>query len=445
MFSLSGHYTYSKLIKAVLPTIGMMVFLSIYSIIDGIFVSNFVGNSAFAGLNLIFPVTMAIGSIGFMFGTGGSALVSKTLGEGNNKKAKEYFSLIIYSLIVIGIVVSIGLFFLIEPITNLMASFSNETSQEMINEAIKYGRIIALGETFFMLQNVFQNFFVVNEKPHLSFIVTLICGLCNIAFDALFIIVFKWGIIGAATATISAQAIGAIIPIIYFINKNRKIHFSKCKFEIWPLLKTMVNGSSELLSNISASIVGIFYNVQLLALAGENGVSAYGIILYIQFIFISIYIGYSVGVAPIVGYNFGAKNHDELRNIRRKSLLLMFIFGVLMVLTSNIFADPLCQLFSSGNEELLKMSITGLRIFSISFIITGINIFTSSFFTALNDGLTSAVLSTSRTLVFQVISILILPIFFQLTGVWISITVAEFCSTLLCVGALILFKKKYNY
>ncbi len=439
---LSEHFTYKKLLKATLPSILMMVFTSLYSIVDGLFVSNIVGTVAFSAVNLFWPISMIIGALGFMMGAGGSALVAKTLGEGDNKKANKIFSSVVYFTIILGLVVSLAVFFFVEPICKLL-----DATPQMLPYCVVYGKIIIGAEIAFMLQNLFQNFFIVAEKPMLGFLMSVLAGLINMALDALFILVFKWGVVGAAVATIAAQIVGAIVPFIYFANKKNKslLKLTKAGLNFKVILKSCTNGSSELLSNISASIVSIVYNIQLLKFAGENGVAAYGVIMYAGFIFAAVFIGYAIGTAPIVGYNYGAENDYELKNVLKKSIVINLTFGLIMTLLSILLARPLSSIFVSYDETLLNMTILGMRIYSFSFIFSGLNIFTSSFFTALNNGLISAIVSTLRTLVFQIGAVLLMPLIFGLNGVWSSIILAEGLALLICTIFLITNRKRYKY
>ncbi len=444
---LSDHFTFKKLLKAVLPSICMMVFTSIYSIVDGFCVSNFATKSAFAGLNLIYPVVMIIGAIGFMLGAGGSALVSNTLGEGDNARANKIFTMTLWFTVILGGIISAIVFAFMEEITLFLVKIGGENiTQEAIDSAIVYGRIMVSCVVFFMLQNMFQNMFVVAEKSNLGFVVTAIAGGCNIVLDALFVGVFRWGVAGAAVASVVSQFVGMIIPVIYFSRKNTSLlRFTQTKLELKVLAKASLNGSSELLSNIAMSVVSILFNMQLMKLAGEDGVSAYGIIMYAGFIFCAIFIGYIIGVAPIIGYHNGAKNYQEVKNILKKSILFNGVVGVLMVVFVVIFAQPLSSLFTHGDQQLLELTTNGFRLYGISFGLCGFCIFSSGFFTALNDGLTSAVIAFSRTLVFQIVAILWLPTVWGLTGVWLSIVFAEICSVLVCVVCFVVNAKRHHY
>lgn len=438
---LSDHFTYKRLLKFTLFSIIMMVVSSIYGIVDGLFVSNFIGTTAFSAINFIWPVIMILATIGFMLGTGGSALVSKTLGEGRKEKANQLFSMFIASSIISGIVLGILGIIFIKPLAALMGAEGS-----MLTECVKYARVLLISLPFYMLQLEFQSFFVTAEKPHLGLFVTVISGVTNMVLDALFIAVFNWGVIGAAIATALSQVSGSVVALIYFaLSKTSLLKLVKFRFDFKSLGKACVNGSSELMSNVSMSLVSILYNIQLLNMIGENGVSAYGVLMYVCMIFLSIFIGFSIGVAPIVGYNHGAKNHDELKNVYKKSMVIILLSSVAMFIISEIFARPLSLIFVSYDQELLELTCRAFYIYSFSYLFAGIAIFASSFFTALNNGLISAIISFLRTLIFQIAAVLILPIFLDVDGIWLSISIAEFLAAIVCVVFMITKRKKYHY
>ncbi len=442
---LSDHFDNKKIFKITIFPIIMMVFTSLYSIVDGIFISNFANQSSFAAVNLVMPFIMIVGTVGFMMGTGGMAYVSKALGEGDREKANRSFSLIVYATIIIGIIVSIIGFFLIEPIVKAMGNINKDTSEEMVNEAILYGRILTSCQVFFMIQGLFQSFFLVAERSKLGFIVTLASGIANMIFDFLFIGVFRWGVVGAALATIMGYLVAAIFSLLYFsLNKNLVIRLGKTKFNHKIILKSAYNGLSEFVNNVSMSVAAIVYNIQLLRLYGENGVSAYGIIMYVSFVFVAIFIGYSIGVSPVIGYNYGAGNSKELKNVLRRSLIIIIVTGIIMTIASELSAKLFSSIFSNGNEELLEISTLAMQIYSSAYVITGLSIFTSSFFTALNNGTVSAVVSLFRTLFFQILFVLILPLIFGNIGIWLSRPFTEVASLALSITFLIINKKKYN-
>lgn len=442
---LSDHFSYSKLLRFTLPSIVMMVFTSIYGVVDGLFVSNFVGKTAFASVNLVMPFVMILGGMGFMLGTGGTALVSKILGEGDPDSANRTFSMMVLFTLALGAVLSAAGIVFMRPVSLFLGA-----TDAMMDDCVLYGRIVT-GFTFaFMLQNVFQSFFIAAEKPKLGLKVTVAAGLTNMVLDALFIAVFKWGVAGAAIATGLSQCVGGVLPLVYFLRPNSSLlRLSPTRLRLRPILAACGNGSSELMSNISSSLVSMVYNLQLLRLAGEDGVSAYGVLMYVQFIFISIYIGYSIGCAPVVSYHYGAQNHGELKNLLGKSVLLMGITGValtaLAMALAMALADPLARLFVGYDAELFALTSHAFRLFAWSFLLAGFNIFASGFFTALNNGGVSAAISFLRTLVFQSASVLILPVFFGVDGIWWAITVAEVFAFLISVLFLLAKRGKYHY
>ena len=443
---ISDHFTYKNIFRFTIFPIIMMVFTSLYSIVDGIFISNFASRSAFAAVNLVFPLVFIIGSIGFMMGTGGTALVSKLLGEGKKEAANKAFSLIIYATIVIGAIVSIGGFFAVTPIVKALASISPDSSEEMVNEAIVYGKILISFQVAFMLQNMFQSFFMVAEKSRLGFRVTITAGITNMVLDALFIGVFKWGVIGAAFATASGYVIGGIFPLLYFIfNKKNNISIGKANFDIKVVLRAAYNGMSEFVAQISMSVVSIVYNAQLLRAYGENGIAAYGIIMYVSFVFMAIFIGYSLGMAPAVGYNYGAQNKSELKNILHKSLIIISITAVLMALFSLLTARKFSTIFAKGNEELIALSTYGMMVYSLTFIACGYSIYISSFFTALNNGSVSAAISLLRTLVFQILFAYTFPLMFGNSGLWWAIASGEIVCAFIAFFFILTKRKKYGY
>ena len=438
---LSEHFTYGKLMRFTIPSIVMMVFTSIYGVVDGFFVSNYVGKTPFAAVNFIMPFLMVLGAVGFMLGTGGSALISKTMGEGDNAKARRIFSLLVYTGAALGAVIAtLGIIF-IKPVAVLLGA-----EGEMLDYCVIYGRIILLALPALILQFEFQTYFVTAEKPQLGLAVTVAAGVTNMVLDWLFMAVFEWGIIGAAAATALSQAVGGLTPLFYFASKNNSLlRLTKTSIDGGVLLKTTVNGSSELMSNISMSIVGMLYNAQLMKYAGEDGVAAYGVLMYVNFVFISMFIGYAVGTAPVVGYHFGALNHPELKNLLKRSAVIIGIFSVCMFLLAQVLATPLSSVFVGYDEELMALTLRGFRIYSFSFLFAGIAIYGSSFFTALNDGLTSALISFLRTLVFQIAAVMLLPLIFDVDGIWISVVVAEAVAAIVTLIFLFAKRKKYRY
>ncbi len=441
--SLSDHFTYSRLLRFTLPSIGMMTFASIYSVVDGFFVSNFAGKTPFAAINLIMPFLMILSTVGLMFGTGGSAIVAKTFGEGDKEKANRYFSLFVYVTAAFGVFFAILGIAFIKPIAVMLGA-----EGEMLTNAVLYARIILAALPFNVLLYLFQSFFVTAEKPKMGLIVTVMSGVINIVFDAILVILLpqEYKLAGAAVATALSQVVGGAVPLFYFARKSTSIlKLGRCKVEGRILLKASSNGSSEFMSNISMSLVGMLYNIQLLKFAEENGVAAYGVMMYVSMIFSAAFLGYSIGTAPLVAYHNGAKNYGELKGLLKKSLIIIGIFGVAMLTFAEMSASMLAKLFVGYDAELTEITVNGFRIFSLSFIFMGYAIYASGFFTALNDGLTSALISFLRTLFFQTAAVIILPLIFKIDGIWISIVAAELMAVVFSAVFLAIKRKKYNY
>ena len=438
---LSDHFTYGKLFRFTFPSIIMMIFTSIYSVVDGFFVSNFAGKTAFASINLIMPFLIILGSLGFMIGTGGTALVSRILGEGDEKKANHYFSMLIWLSLLIGIILAIFGVAFMRPVAILLGA-----TKEMIDDCVLYGRVVIAFLAPYMLQNVFQSFLIAAEKPNLGLAATLAAGITNMVLDAVLVGVLRWGVCGAALATGISQTIGGLLPFLYFIRPNSsKLHLTKAKFKLRPILQACANGSSELMSNISGSVVGIVYNFQLLKYLGENGISAYGVLMYVQFIFIAIFVGYSIGCAPVVSFHFGAGNHSELQSLLKKSTRIVGSLSIILTVLALTLANPLAKMFVGYDVELLAITSHAFKIFSFSFLLAGFNIFASSFFTALNNGVISAAISFLRTLIFQTSSVLILPLILSVDGLWGANVAAEIFAFVISLAFLVANRKKYHY
>lgn len=444
---LSDHFNYRKILKFTLSPILMMIFTSIYWIVDGFFTSNFVSTSAFAGVNLIFPLIMIVACLGFMFGAGGSALVSIKLGKSDKEGANKTFSLIVYTAFILGLVVSIIFFFLIRPIAQGFAAINSvEASEEMIDAATLYGRIMIAGVSIYIVQGCFHSFFSVNEKNFHGFLFTLAAGILNMILDFVFIKICKFGVAGAAAASLSGMLVGSVGPFIYFrVRKDNIIRLGKTKFNIKEIWQSIVNCSSEFVSNVAASVVTVVYNIQLLKYIGESGVVAYGVIGYVCFIFFAVFIGYSMGIAPVISFNYGAGNKDELSNVLHKSFVIIGITGVVMTFLSIFLSNPLAYIFTNSSKELHLLSSKAMMIFSFCYLVTGFSMFGSAFFTALNNGLLSAIIAVVRTLVFQIALVFLLPLIFKTDGIWISNVVAELLSAIMTVVIIDINKKKYGY
>lgn len=438
---LSDHFTYSRLFRFVIPSIVMMIFTSIYGVVDGFFVSNYVGKTEFAAVNLIMPFPMLLGAFGFMIGTGGSALVAMKLGQGKKQEANEIFSMLIKVTVIVGIVLSVARIVFIREIARALGA-----TEELLEHCVTYGRVLLIALTAFMLQNVFQSFLVTAEKPTFGLVVTVAAGVTNMILDFLLVGVFHGGLIGAAAATGISQVVGGVIPFVCFMKENSSaLQLVPAKIDFSTLGKTCFNGSSELMTNVSMSLVNMLYNLQLIRYAGEDGVAAYGVIMYVNFIFIAVFVGYAIGSAPIIGYNYGAGNKKEMQNVFRKSLQFNIVSGILMCAAAIAMSGMLSGIFVGYDMVLKEMTQRGFAIYSLSFVVMGLNIYSSSFFTALNNGLISALISFLRTLLFQVAAVLLLPIFFGLDGIWFSIVMAELLALLVSVILLVANRKKYGY
>ena len=440
---LSDHFTYGKLIRFTIPSIAMMIFTSVYGVVDGFFVSNFAGKTPFSAVNLIMPFLMIVATVGFMFGTGGTAIVARTFGVGDREKANQYFSLFVYVAFALGVIFAILGIVFIRPVSALLGA-----EGELLENCVVYARIILAVLPFYVLQLLFQSFFPAAEKPQLGLAVTVSAGVTNMVLDAVLVILLpqEYKLAGAAIATATSQFVGGVIPLFYFFRKNSSIlRLGKTTFDGKAILKACTNGSSEFMSNVSMSVVGMLYNIQLLKYAGENGVAAYGVMMYVSMIFSAAFIGYSIGVAPVVSYHNGAQNYKESKGLLRRSLIMIGAFGIGMVAAAELSALPLARVFVGYDAELMTLTISGFKIFALSFIFMGFAIFSSGFFTALNDGLTSASISFLRTLVFEVAAVLLLSLIWDVDGVWISIVVAEVMAVVISAVFLVVKRKKYHY
>ena len=440
---LSDHFTYSRLIRFTLPSMAMMIFTSIYGVVDGFFVSNFAGKTAFAAVNLIMPFLMITATVGFMLGTGGTAIVARALGEGRKEYANRCFSLFVYTALVLGVVIAVLGFVFIRPISAMLGA-----SGQLLDDCAVYGRINLLALPFYILQLLFQTFFPAAEKPQLGFGVTVASGLTNMILDAVLVPLLPapYKLMGAAAATALSQVVGGAIPLFYFLRPNKSLlRLGRTRFDGKTLRKACINGSSEFMSNVAMSVVSILYNWQLILYAGENGIAAYGVMMYVSFIFAAAFIGYSMGVGPIVSFHDGARNLPELHSLLRKSLILNGAGGAVMLLAAQLLATPLARVFVGYDAELMALTVSGFRIYALSFVFMGFGIFASGFFTALNDGLTSALISFMRTLVLEVAAVLILPLLFGITGVWASIVAAQALATVLAAVFLRIKQPRYGY
>lgn len=438
---LSEHFTYKKLLRFTLPSVIMMVVASVYSVVDGLFVSNFVGDLALSAVNIVFPLAMIVGSFGLMLGAGGSAIVAKTFGEGNHELANRYFSMLVYAIVIIGAVLSAACIVFMHPIVRLIGA-----SDRIAEDCVLYGRILLAGSVVFMLQTAFQSFFIAAEKPHWGLAVSVAAGLTNVLFDFLFIAVLNMGIGGAALATVLGYCVGGLVPLVYFAaNKRGLLRIGKTKLYVRQFFHACANGSSELLTNISASVVSILYNVQLMAMLQERGVAAYSVMMYVDFVFVAVFFGFSMGCAPVVSYHFGAKNRDELKSLFKKCMILVGTASAAMVIISELLSYPLAFAFVRYDKELLDLTVHGFRLFAVCYLFCGLNIFASAFFTALCNGLVSAIVSFSRSLILRGGCVLLMPFLFGVDGIWTAVIAAEGLAAIVSVSFLLANRRKYGY
>ena len=438
---LSDHFTFSRLLRYALPSVIMMIFTSIYSVVDGLFIANLVGSNALSSINIVMPMVIIVGAFGFMLGTGGSAVVAVKLGQGKPKTANEYFSMIISVIAAIGITLSAVCIIFIKPICRVLGA-----SDILIDGCVTYGTILLIGSAAFMLQTTFQTFFVVAEKPHLGLTLTVISGVANMVLDYVFVYLLRGGIAGAAWATVCGYLIGSVVPLIYFLLPNKSLlRLSRFKFAPRVLLNSSINGSSEMMTQVSMSVITLLYNLQMMRLLGEDGVASITVIMYVNFILIAVFIGYSMGTAPIVGYNYGAGNREELKGVFRKSMIIISVCSVAMTASAIALSGFLSNIFIGANPELAQLTAHGFRLNAFSFLIAGFNIYGSSFFTALCNGKLSALISFLRSLILQAIMIIVLPMLLGLDGVWLSVVVAELLTVIVTVICFITNRKKYHY
>lgn len=437
---LSDHFTYGKLLRFTAPSITMMVITSIYSVVDGLFVSNLVGDLALSAVNIMFPVSMIIGAFGFMLGAGGSALVARTLGEGRKELADRYFSMIVWVLVIVGLALSVLGALLAEPIARLAGA-----SELLLKDCVAYGRVLLGGSVIFMLQTSFQSFFIVAERPKLGLAFSIASGVTNVVMDYVLIAVADLGIVGAAWGTVLGCCVGGLIPLGCFLFRREGLRLTATRFYGRQLLDACVNGSSELMSNISSSIVGILYNIQLMRMIGEAGVAAYSVMMYVDFVFVATFLGFSMGGAPIVSFHYGAGNQTELQNVFRKSMAVTGLTSLSMAAVSELLSRPLAAAFVGYDPALLEMTVHGFRIFAISYLFCGIGIFASSFFTALCNGIISAVISFFRSFLLRGGMALLMPLIFDLDGIWAAVVVAEALGALISIGFLAGQRKRYGY
>ncbi|MBR3146834.1 MAG: MATE family efflux transporter [Eubacterium sp.] len=438
---LSDHFDYKRLLRYSVSAICMMLFTSIYAIVDGFFVSNYCGKTPFAALNLIYPVIMLISTVGFMVGTGGSAVVARTLGEGDNKRAQRYFSMFVYAAIVLGITLTVLAQIFLPQISRLLGA-----EGKIFEDTLIYARVVLLSTPMLVLQVMFQTFFNTAEKPKLGFLITVISGGANIVLDFIFVGALGYGLAGAAWATVVSEYLGGAIPLIYFFMPNDSLlRMTKTTFEPRVFVHACWNGLSEFMGNVSASIVSILYNIQLLKYAGENGVSAFGVVMYVYLLFSAVMVGYGMATSPIIGFHYGARNMEEVSNVIRRNIVVMAVAGVLMFGAAELLSDAVARLFVSYDDDLMVMTRTAFRVTSITYLVYGYNVCGSSFFTALGNGTLSALIEASRLLIFQIIFLYTLPVIFGLSGIWYTLVASDVAAVGVTAAFLIIYRKKYGY
>lgn len=438
---LSDHFTYKKLMRFAVPSIVMLFFTSIYEAVDGFFISNFVGETEFAGVNLVMPYLMIFSSVGLMIGTGGNALISLVMGQGDARRANRIFSMLNYVLVLLGVLLAvIGIVFL-RPVCIFFGA-----EGKLLETCLIYGRIYLFGLPVSMLEWGYQSFFVADEKAQLGLVFMLLAGITNMVLDYLFIAVFRWNVTGAVVATVIGQCVGGIGPLIYFLKaKDSKLRLCPAAFVWKDLVKVCSNGAVEFITNASMSLVGIVYNFQLMKYIGEYGISAYGIIMYINFIFVAVFLGYAMSVSPVISYNYGAQNYKELKNLFRKSLVIVVAASVILTAAAILTAEPFARIFAGYDEEFLKISTRALMLYSASYIFTGFNIFGGMMFSALNNGVISTVLSAARVLVFQLLCVFAVPLFLGIDGIWLAIFFAEMLAAVMVFLTLRKNRERYHY
>lgn len=438
--SIAQKFNVFTLLKFAFPTMVMMVFMSLYTIVDGIFVSRLVGSNALSAVNIVYPVISLLIACGIMLSTGGSAIVARQMGEKREQEARENFSMLAVVSVLTGIVILVlGLMFL-EPICRILGG----TPVLLEDCKIYLGVLLGFGPLT-MLQMLFQTFFVTAGKPGLGLGLTLTGGVVNMVLDYVFMGPMQMGVLGAALATGLGQAIMAVAGVVYFLKVKGNLYFVKPVFRGNILLQSCGNGSSEMVSNLSTAVVTFLFNITMLKLAGEDGVAAITIVLYGQFLFTALYLGFSMGVAPVVSFNYGNQNHAQLKRIYK--ICIGFILGssVFILGIALLFSEPIVGIFTGEENHTYELAVEGFFQFSFNYLFAGINIFASALFTSLSNGKISAIISFCRTFVFITVSIVLLPRVMGITGVWLSVPLAELVTLFISITYLKGQKEVYHY
>lgn len=440
-YDISERLNLPRLFLACVPMILMMISISIYSVVDGFFVSNFAGKIQFAAVNLIYPFIMVVGSLGFMMGTGGTALVAKKMGEGKTEEAKKLFFNCFVVTVALGVVFSSIFVFLLPKIAEGLGA-----DEAMLPYCVDYGRILILGITFFNLQNMFQPFFAASGRPGLGFAITIGAGVANIVFDAIFVAGAGWGCVGAAWGTVIGQVVGGFLPVIYYFAKNKSaLRLVPAKMQWGAIFKMGANGLSEFVSQIAVSVLSMIMNVLLMKHYQENGVSAYGIICYVWLIFAATFIGLCMGISPRISYVYGEKNKPELRRLTQRALALFIFAGLFEFIMAEALTVPLSYAYAGYDEGLRQLTCHASFIYSIIYLALGINMFGSSFFTALNNGLVSALLSFARLMLFEAVSVYLCSLFWQGDGIWWGVVIGEALGFVMNFLVIFIHGKRYGY
>lgn len=423
-----------------IPTMVRMVFVSMYSIVDGIVVSNFVGSLGLSAINIVYPVLNVCMALAFMLAAGSNAIMGKKMGEGKVYEANSFMSLTVI-VNVAAIIVFTAIFLMWDEKIYMMLG----SDEELLPYCMEYGRIIVLGGPVWVMQVLFQSYLVTADKPHMGLWLSVAAGVTNIVLDVIFVGAFRMGMAGAAMASVAGMMIGGLVPLTVFFNKKSLIHFEKPVWEGREFLKALGNGSSEMVSNLASAVTTTLFNLQMMALIGEKGVAAISAILYLQFIFLAVFFGFVSGISPVVSYNYGAGNKTNIHRTFKISMKIVIIFSLSMFALAEVFTGGLVLVFASKDAVLSELMISGFRIIAVSILFSGLNIFASGFFTALNNGRVSALISILRTFVLEAGALILLPEFMGIDGVWWSLPAAEILSAVIAVVMIVKYRKTYGY
>lgn len=430
-----------SLLRFVAPTVVMLVFMSLYQMVDAVFVSKFVGENALSALNIVYPFPSIVIAVSIMLATGGSAIIARNMGEGKEKEAKENFSFIVLVGAVIGVAIATAGILFIEPLIYMLGA-----TPSLYDYCYEYLFILVLSVPLSVFQMLFQSFFVTAGKPHLGLTLTVLGGVSNIVLDYVFIVLCGFGVSGAALATSIGYSIPGLFGLIYFaVSRKGTLYFVKPVFRWGVLFKCCINGSSEMVNNLAVAVTTFLFNVLMLKYEGEAGVAAITIVLYAQFLMTSAFMGFSSGIAPVVSFNYGSGNVRQLKKIFKISVWVIAVVSAAVFVIAETCSDVVIMVFTPAGSEVFGLTKYGFAIFSFSFLCTGMNIFASALFTAFSNGKISAILSFLRTFVFLTACLLFLPLFWGVDGIWLAVPVAEVMALFVSVYYLVRFKKVYQY